>query len=322
MIELKSPVAVVWEICDVCNFKCPHCRAYLEKHSDNSFLENLIIRNIIDFGILSVNLSGGEPLLNPRINCIVKTLNDSGVDVGISTNGWFFKEKAEGLVKSGISFVQISLDGPKGIHDKFRGVEGAFEHAVDSMKYAKELGLFVQMNVTLTAYNLFETERMVELAKKIGADKVFFRRVVPAGLANTNNDVFPAKKDYLFVVKKLVEMQNSNSDSIYIAIDDPIVSAIREDSESALCCSAGITSLGINSNGDVFPCIFLRKKIGNILENDISDIWNNSTVLKKLRKRDIEECGICKFKFSCGGCRAFSGLFSKDKMCPLEKTQL
>ena len=36
MIELKSPISVVWEITNNCNFKCPHCRAYQKREIEKN----------------------------------------------------------------------------------------------------------------------------------------------------------------------------------------------------------------------------------------------------------------------------------------------
>ena len=86
MLDLKSPISVVWEITNNCNFLCPHCRAYQKYEKEDEELENRIIEELIKSEVLLVNISGGEPLLNPRIFKIVKKLSDNNIHVGISTN--------------------------------------------------------------------------------------------------------------------------------------------------------------------------------------------------------------------------------------------
>ena len=50
---------------------------------------------------------------------------------------------------------------------------------------------------------------------------------------------------------------------------------------------------------------------------ELSDIWKKSECLKQLRERNIEICGECKYKKSCGGCRGAVGIYKWDNMCPI-----
>ena len=315
MLNLKSPISVVWEITNNCNFKCPHCRAYEEFTVDDEQIENKIIDELIKNDILTVNISGGEPLLNPRIFEIIQRLSNANMYVGISTNGWLYKEKREKLLEAGLKFIQVSLDGDKMLHEKFRGVEGSYERAVDTLKQAKKDGLFTQMNVTITSENLKTLEWNYNKALEIGVDKILYRRVVSAGKAVENDYIIPNKKEYIDTIQKLIKLDNSK---LIVAVDDPIIYAIQDiESDEKLGCAAGIKSVGISSNGDIYPCIFLREKLGNITKDNLKELWQNNEILNKLRNKDINECGKCKYKFSCGGCRAASGIFEKDLMCPI-----
>ena len=315
MLNLKSPISVVWEITNNCNFKCPHCRAYEEFTVDDEQIENKIIDELIKNDILTVNISGGEPLLNPRIFEIIQRLSNANMYVGISTNGWLYKEKRKKLLEAGLKFIQVSLDGDKMLHEKFRGVEGSYERAVDTLKQAKKDGLFTQMNVTITSENLKTLEWNYNKALEIGVDKILYRRVVSAGKAVENDYIIPNKKEYIDTIQKLIKLDNSK---LIVAVDDPIIYAIQDiESDEKLGCAAGIKSVGISSNGDIYPCIFLREKLGNITKDNLEQLWQNNEILNKLRNKDINECGKCKYKFSCGGCRAASGIFEKDLMCPI-----
>lgn len=317
MIELSSPIAIVWEVTNNCNLRCPHCRAYMKNPKQDVEVENNVFREIYANHILSVNLSGGEPLLHPEIVNFVKKLAKKNIDVGISTNGWLYVPFSKRLKDAGLNFIQISVDGPPDVHDKFRGYVGAYDRAVISLQTALELGHYVQMNVTLTAYNLPYVLENIKLAEALGVHRIFFRRVVSAGLSKNNSDIFPQKDLYLSTLNTIISYKSKSS--LLISVDDPIVRVMQniDLQKQTLSCSAGITSLGIDSKGNIYPCIFLREKLGNVKTDSISDIWNNSDILNKLRNRDIDGCGKCPYKIACGGCRAFSGIFSKDEMCPI-----
>ena len=251
MLNLNAPVSVVWEVTNDCNFLCPHCRAYCIHEKDNTVIENKILSELISSKVLAVNISGGEPLLNPRVFNIIKRLTDENIYVGISTNGWFYKKFRENILSSGVKFVQISLDGPKELHDKFRGVKGAYDRAVEALKMAKEDGMFTQMNVTITAENIDTLEWNYHKAKELGIDKVFYRRVVPYGKAKENQFVLPDKEKYY---KKITDLSKLTSDHLIISIDDPILGVLLNKSEdNYLGCGAGINNVGISSGGDVYP---------------------------------------------------------------------
>ncbi len=61
----------------------------------------------------------------------------------------------------------------------------------------------------------------------------------------------------------------------------------------------------VKCNGEVNPCMLLQVKLGNIREQSIMSIWENSPVLAQLRQRELlkGECGDCPYKLPCSGCR-------------------
>ena len=186
MIKLSAPISVVWEITNNCNYKCPHCRAYQEYQKDKKKKKKIIIKQLIDAKVLLVNISGGEPLLNERVFDIATELSKNNIYVALSTNGYFYPKYRKEIVESGIKFVQVSLDGKKELHEKFRGIKGSYDKAIETLEMAKEDGLRTQMNVTITSSNVNTLEWNYKMAKKLRVDKIFYRRVVPYGKAKVN----------------------------------------------------------------------------------------------------------------------------------------
>jgi radical SAM protein with 4Fe4S-binding SPASM domain len=72
-------------------------------------------------------------------------------------------------------------------------------------------------------------------------------------------------------------------------------------------CAAGMPNgyLTVLPNGDVIPCMLLQTKLGNIREESITQIWDNSPILLKLRNRNVleGECSQCIYMDKCSGCR-------------------
>lgn len=86
-----------------------------------------IIEEALEFSDLKVvNLSGGEPLLHPDLDNILKTIFDRNLEIRINTNGMLFNQKnLDILTKYKVKKFTISLDSvsPE-IHDKLRGKIG------------------------------------------------------------------------------------------------------------------------------------------------------------------------------------------------------
>ena len=99
-----------------------------------------------------------------------------------------------------------------------------------------------------------------------------------------NQYVLPDRDIYY---KQIVKLSKLNSKDLKVSIDDPILSVLNNDElQEYLACGAGINNLGISSEGDVFPCIFLREKLGNLKQDTLINIWKKNEVLKNLRKRN------------------------------------
>lgn len=70
---------------------------------------------------------GGEPLLYPDIRAVVEQFKARGIFVSMVTNGVTLAENADWIVSSGLEVLMVSLDGPSEIHDRVRGMPGAFD---------------------------------------------------------------------------------------------------------------------------------------------------------------------------------------------------
>ncbi len=83
-------------------------------------------------------------------------------------------------------------------------------------------------------------------------------------------------------------------------------------------CGTGRLYVGLEPNGDIKPCVFFPTNedtiLGNILNDNFEYIWDNNSLLWRLRTREKLEtyringqtigCGKCEDKYICGGCRA------------------
>jgi radical SAM protein with 4Fe4S-binding SPASM domain len=128
-------------------------------------------------------LSGGEPLYRSDIFQLARYACDRGLRVALATNGTLVtREIARMISDSGVKRVSISLDGADAAtHDSFRGIPGAFEAALYGFRNLKEVGMSVQINMTIARHNAQQLPQVLEMAKTVGADALHTFLLVPVG---------------------------------------------------------------------------------------------------------------------------------------------
>src|SRR5690606_37953072 len=84
------------------------------------------------------------------------------------------------------------LDGSAAaIHDRFRGVDGSFVWTLNSLRYAHEAGLPVQVNTTVTRHNLHDLEALSQLLRGLGIVLWSVLFLVPTGRGRAEDDLTP-----------------------------------------------------------------------------------------------------------------------------------
>ena len=182
-----KPRLIFWEVTKGCNLRCIHCRATATELSSPADLPTAKALDIIDQIAAHSNpilvLSGGEPLYRSDIFQLAQYATDKGLRVALATNGTLVtKEVARMIADSGVKRVSISLDGADALtHDSFRGIPGAFEAALHGFRNLKEVGMSVQVNMTIARHNADQLPRVLDLCKTIGADALHTFLLVPVG---------------------------------------------------------------------------------------------------------------------------------------------
>jgi radical SAM protein with 4Fe4S-binding SPASM domain len=185
--QLSKPRLIFWEVTKGCNLRCIHCRASATELSSPTDLPTSraldIITQIAAYASPILVLSGGEPLYRRDIFQLARFATDRGLRVALATNGTMVtKELARRIVDSGVRRVSISLDGADSLtHDTFRGIPGAFDAAVYGLRNLKELGMSVQINMTIARHNARQLPQVLDMARGLGADALHTFLLVPVG---------------------------------------------------------------------------------------------------------------------------------------------
>ena len=181
----KCPV-VVWNVTRRCNLKCVHCYA----HAKNIAFENELtteqgkelINDLADFGSPVMLFSGGEPLVRKDLPVLAAHAVEKGMRAVISTNGTLItRTMARTLKEIGLSYVGISLDGMQEVNDRFRGVKGAFQSALEGIKNSQDAGIKVGLRFTVNKFNVSEIPKIFQLLEEMDIPRVCFYHLVYAG---------------------------------------------------------------------------------------------------------------------------------------------
>jgi radical SAM protein with 4Fe4S-binding SPASM domain len=111
------------------------------------------------------SLFGGEPLMHPHIEEVIRAIKEAGSYLDTPTNGTLLQEYATMLVKTGFDAVRVSLDGPRRINDGQRGA-GSFDKALDGIETLHQekqksgsRGPSIEIIYTVTEENCTSVER-------------------------------------------------------------------------------------------------------------------------------------------------------------------
>jgi len=343
--ELPAPFLVVWNFTNACNLRCKHCyqRAGSPLPAELTLREKLdVVRQLDRAGVAAVAFSGGEPTIHPHFPAALKAAADAGMYTALATNGLALADRgyARKLKELGLRYVEVSVasaDPDK--HDRFRGVEGAWERAIRGLRNAVELGFSTAMATTVTRLNLDEVDGILDLAEEIGVQRVVFFNFIPVGRGEgmKDLDLTPGEREEL--LKKLYRENQRRRLEIYstapqfarvscilssgrevaathYAKGDPVISSLAEYIGG---CGAGRIYAAIQPNGDVTPCVFMPTAVvGNVAEVPFKEIWSESEVFMALRDRDRLKgyCGACPYRYVCGGCRARALAYTGDILGP------
>lgn len=340
----ESPFIVIWEVTQSCDLVCLHCRADARRCRDPRELTTYQGRNLINdvagFGSPLLVLTGGDPLKRDDIYDLISYSVEKGLRTTVSPSVTLLltDESVRKLREAGISRLAVSLDGSMpSIHDSFRGVEGSFARTVEILSLCALEGIPIQVNTTVTRYNLGDFENIAKLIGGFGPVlwSVFF--LVPTGRGRAADGV--SAEEYEEVFGKMYELSKSVSYDIK-STEAPhyrryAAQARVRESRAGKCPldaaaerkrdAIGRAPRGINDGkgfvfvshtGEVYPSGFLPLSAGNVKEGSIVDIYRNSPLFREIRDYDKlkGKCGACEFKNICGGSRARAYALTGDYM--------
>ncbi|WP_435115106.1 GTP 3',8-cyclase MoaA [Halolamina sp. C58] len=157
---------------DRCNFDCVYChneglgdtRGPMEPGDDEMDTDDVVrfLDVVSEYGVDSVKLTGGEPMLRQDLEEIIRRAPDE-MEVSMTTNGTFLPGRAEDLKEAGLDRVNVSQDALD--PDEFAEItkSGAYEKVMEGVQAAVDAGLApVKLNMVVFEHTAGYVEGMVE----------------------------------------------------------------------------------------------------------------------------------------------------------------
>ena len=340
----ERPLVAIWETTQACDLACVHCRASAQPNRDPGELSTSEAKYLIDqideMDIPVFVLTGGDPLKRPDIYELVSYAAQKpklNVCLTPSATPLLTEEAVRKLHDSGLHRLAISLDGAtEEVHDSFRGISGAFEHTLKTIRWANDAHQQIQINTSITRRNIGQIEEIAALLEpfKISLWSVFF--LVPTGRGQMED--LPSAREFeeafarLYAISRRVrfhikttEAQHYRRFVLQRKFEESCAELRRiqggfRDESPALTPHHLRTGLnparpGVNDGkgfifishtGEVFPSGFFPLRAGHVRRQSLEHIYRDSALLQALRdpERLKGKCKVCEYRDLCGGSRA------------------
>jgi GTP 3',8-cyclase len=211
---------------DRCNMQCKYCMPQGNVHwfkEDDVLTYDEIIRLVsilAELGIEKIRLTGGEPLLRPKLENLIISLKRINAikSVSMTTNGLLLGDKVKRLKEAGLDSVNISLDSFQATRFKeITGIDG-LDKVMDSIDAADSAGLKVKINtVIIRGWNEDEIVDFAKFVRTSGHSVRFIEFMPLDGSGMWQPRLVFAKKEMIEVITKnigkIVPLENHSNNN-------------------------------------------------------------------------------------------------------------
>jgi cyclic pyranopterin phosphate synthase len=185
-------------VIDRCNFRCPYCMPKETYGDDYQFLPpadyltfdevTRLVRLFVAQGVTKVRLTGGEPLLRPRLPELIAALTHiPGIDdLALTTNGYLLAEHAAALRDAGLRRVTVSLDSvDEEVFARMNGLGIPIDRVLAGIARAQEVGL-APVKLNAVVQRGVNEHTVLDLVRRFAGKPVAIRFIEYMDVGNRN----------------------------------------------------------------------------------------------------------------------------------------
>jgi radical SAM protein with 4Fe4S-binding SPASM domain len=296
------------ELTSRCNERCVHC--YIPHENKISDIEPALFYDTLDqcreMGLLNLTLSGGEPMLHKNFLDFLSRAKEYDFAVNILSNLTLLDDEIIAEMKANrLSSVQVSLYSMRPeIHDSVTKLPGSFYKTRDAILKLIKNDIPLQISCPTMKQNKRCFADVLNWAQehKVRAVTDF---IMMARYDNTtgNLDNRLSLEETGNVINDII---NNDADYQNELRSADIAAAGNRDIGDDIVCGVCVSSICMVAGGSVYPCAGWQNYVcGNLREQSLRDVWENSPkvkYLRGLRRRDFPKCRDCRDSAFCAMC--------------------
>jgi MoaA/NifB/PqqE/SkfB family radical SAM enzyme len=299
-----------------CNCRCMMCDIWRIRQVREITVQDLArhLESIRALRVRWVVFSGGEPQMHTDLAALARLIRAEGIRVTLLTAGLLLEPYAQSVVDT-IDDVIVSLDGPREVHNRIRGVPKAFDRLVHGVRALRQLrpAFVARGRSTVQKANYRYLRETVRTAKQIGLDSISFLAADVTSEAfnrpgswtgERQNGVALDAEDVGRLEEEIESLIREYRDDITMGFVVETAEKLRrivlhfrahlgQLTPVAPRCNAPWVSAVIEADGTVRPCFFHRA-LGNIHEKALIEILNGEAAVDFRRALDIPKDPVCQ----------------------------
>ncbi|MFH1711351.1 MAG: radical SAM protein [Nanoarchaeota archaeon] len=291
-----------YEITKACNLRCIHCSA--EAGEGNVPCIDFIKRNLqagSQLGLKRVGITGGEPFLFPKelSDLIDFSFDELRCPVHIHTNGQLVSDNLNllSMRKEKVENLTFTLLGYERTHDDNCGLEGVYQKLKQITTPLLNLGIPLTLFLIPMSNNYLELPKAIKEFYETGVRKFRVMALAPGGRAKDNYKTLSLNEEQSSeFLSRLIYLQRELGIEFKAGHCTRLVYPQLKSLKHHSSCMSGVNRLHINVDGYVFPCTassgFIEMNVGNLHEQSLGEIWEESMRLRDFRNLPKEKCRV------------------------------
>ena len=246
-----NPIFASYNVTGRCNMRCAFCEWWKNEIPELPTNKALtVIDAVCSLGVPFFDLSGGEPLLRKDLTVLAKRVASHGCLVSMNTNGTLLNENRVSEVANVFDTVVVSLDGPREVHDRIRGVPGTYDKAIEAICLLKTNGVRTGVNSVATPWNIDILPQFIENLRSI----VDFAQVQPMHPYPPSPENVPKNEQVSHLLDYLLNLKRS--DASFLAVPIEFIKGFEQffKGKTPKICHAGELYIAINPEGKLLAC--------------------------------------------------------------------
>lgn len=303
----NKPLTAIFEITYNCNLSCIHCYA-----SNQSLVNELTLAEIGNIaaemkqiGIMDITLTGGEILARKDWYDVACIFKEMGFTITLFTNGTLINQEViNNFLQIKPIVIEVSQYGSSPFYyEKVAGLKGSFAKYIKGLELLHASGLNFVVKPIVLNQNFSDYQGMIAFTKNNGYQLRF--SFCPYLLPNGNQQL-----DFRLSDDEMVEMFIQEEDENHISFSK---------------CGIGQVGFVLGPTGDIRPCVAYPISAGNVMDQSLEFLWQESHVFQETREinlNDIAACKTCSSKEYCQPCLALNLLETGNILEPKENCRI